>query len=626
MEQQIVDALEINTAILESSPLAIYAYNLSGQCVLTNDAGAVIGGGTKEQILEVNFNNHEHWKETGLLESVNRVLSTGTPEHREVFMRNVFAKQGWFDFRFSRFFSGGEPHLLLVYDDVTERKQAEETIRQSEEKYSKAFHGMPIMMTLASIEEGRFIDANAALYAESGYSPEEIIGHTSLELNLFPNSVRADFIAILLQEGRLENFEVDMRNKAGEIRNCLCWSQLIQVHNQLCNMTATIDITEQRRVQKELEQVERFNFISEMAVSMSSRFEEKLQIATEETRQELDRFKEAFSRAVGLEKIVINSESMKKIFLLAAKMHEDRKLPVLIEGETGTGKEVIAKYIHYGNGNVTTPFIALNCAAIAPSIFESELFGYEAGAFTGGLSKGQKGKLDMAKGGTLFLDEITELPIDLQAKLLRVLQENEYFRVGGQKVLHTDVRIICATNQKIEDMVAEGRFRQDLYYRLNVGRIHLPPLRERVEDILPLAYSFLTAFAEEKGSQFRAINQEAGKILEAYEWPGNVREIRNAMQRVVLLWDGWEVKPQYLDFLHNSNRTGQLQNDKSPAALDLSDIVLPADKLPIEDVYNAIVSKALAFNNGNKTKTAQYLQISRNSLMYRLKQIEQDAK
>ena len=512
---------------------------------------------------------------------------------------------------------------ICVYSrDITERKEAEEAIRQSEEKFSKAFHGMPIMMTLATIEEGRFIDANEAVYTEIGYTPEELIGRTSIELNLFPHHVRADFKDRLLKEGRLENYEVDLRNKAGELRTCLCWSQLIQVQKQSCNMTATIDITDQRRAQKELEWEERRDFISKIAVSMSSKFEKKLQMATEETRQELIRYKEAYSRAVGLEKIIVNSDVMKNIFALAERMHADRKLPVLIEGETGTGKEVIAKYIHYGNGNATTPFIALNCAAIAPSIFESELFGYEAGAFTGGLAKGQKGKLDMAKGGTLFLDEITELPLDLQAKLLRVLQENEFFRVGGQKVIRTDVRIICATNHNIEQMVARGEFRQDLYYRLNVGRIHLPPLRERVQDILPLAYSFLTEFAEEKGSQFRVINEAARKILETYEWPGNVREIRNAMQRVVLLWDSWEVKPQHLDFLRNSNGNGQSENVKSPAALDLSNMVLPADELPIEDVYNTIVRRALELNKGNKSKTADYLQISRNSLIYRLKQIE----
>lgn len=508
----------------------------------------------------------------------------------------------------------------LLRAEIEERKEAEAAVRQSEEKFSKAFHGMPLMMILATIEEGRFIDANEATFTECGYTPEEIIGHTTQELKLFPNMVRADFIARILKEGKVENYEVELRHKSGELRHCLCWTQLIAVEKQLCSMNAVIDITEQIRARKEQEREERRDFISKMAVSLSSRFEKKLQAATEETRQEMLRYKEAFSRAVGLEKIIVSSEVMKATFALAERMHEDRKLPVLIEGETGTGKEVIAKYIHYGDGKVTAPFVALNCAAIAPTIFESELFGYEAGAFTGGLAKGQKGKLDMAKGGTLFLDEITELPLDLQAKLLRVLQENEYFRVGGQKVIPTDVRIICATNQSIEAMVAEGKFRQDLYYRLNVGRIHLPPLRERAEDILPLAYSFLTDFAEEKGSKLRSISKEAADILMAYEWPGNVREIRNAMQRVVLLWDGWEVKGRHLDFLQNGSPDSQ---SGSPAALNLDDMVLPLGGLPIEDVYNTIVRKALELNKGNKSKTAQYLQISRNSLTYRLKQMEE---
>ncbi|MCL6478779.1 MAG: sigma-54 dependent transcriptional regulator [Peptococcaceae bacterium] len=214
---------------------------------------------------------------------------------------------------------------------------------------------------------------------------------------------------------------------------------------------------------------------------LTKKFKDAVEAATEETRQELSRFKKAYYESIGLGNIGVFSQAMKKIFQQARKLHTDRSIPVLIEGETGTGKEVIARYIHYGDGNVTAPFVDLNCAAIAPNLFESELFGYEAGAFTGGTPRGQKGKLDLAQGGTLFLDEITEIPTDLQAKLLRVIQEKEFYRVGGLKKIKTDVRIVCATNVDIEKKVEEGAFRRDLYYRLNVGRISLPPLRERTE-------------------------------------------------------------------------------------------------------------------------------------------------
>jgi PAS domain S-box-containing protein len=268
LEQKIVDALEFNQAILESSPLGVFAYNSSGQCILTNDAGVLIDGGTREQILEVNYNNHEHWKETGLLDTVKRVLLTGTPEHLEVNVRNVFGKQAWFDFRFSRFISNGELHLLLVNDDITDRKQAEEEHRQSNEKFSKAFHGIPIMMTLATMEEGRFIDANEALCTQSGYTREEIIDHTSIELNMFPYIMRPELSDMIMERGRLENYELDLRTKSGEMHKCLCWTQLLHIDGALCHITALIDITEQKRIEKEMDRLDRLNLIGEMAASI----------------------------------------------------------------------------------------------------------------------------------------------------------------------------------------------------------------------------------------------------------------------------------------------------------------------------------------------------------------------
>lgn len=350
---------------------------------------------------------------------------------------------------------------------------------------------------------------------------------------------------------------------------------------------------------------------------LTSRFKEALQAATEETREELHRFKKAFYESVGLHNIGIFSSTTQDIYQQARVLHGDRSIPVLIEGETGTGKELVAKYIHYGEGN-TTPFVDINCAALNPNIFESELFGYEAGAFSGASNKGQKGKIDLARGGTLFLDEITEIPINLQAKLLRVVQEREYYRVGGLKKVQCDVRFVCATNVDLEKAVADGTFRSDLYYRLNTGIIKVPPLRERSEEILPLASMFLDRYTREKKRNFKRISSEAATILLTYPWPGNVRELKNLIERTVLMWDDQEIKPSHLTQLSPRNHSASALPEQLNAPMDCSNLVLPADGLPLDAFIDSIIQKALKMHDGNITKTAKYLGISRRSLSYRL--------
>lgn len=351
---------------------------------------------------------------------------------------------------------------------------------------------------------------------------------------------------------------------------------------------------------------------------LTERFEDQVKAATEEAERELSRLKEAYARTVGLGQTGIFSDIMRDIFRQADKFYTDRSIPVLIQGETGTGKEVIARHIHFGNIQSMPPFVDINCAALNPSIFESELFGYEAGSFTGGLPKGQKGKLDIAVGGTIFFDEIAELPIDLQAKLLRVIQEKEFYRVGGLRKIKTNVRIICATNVDIQASVEQGTFRKDLYYRLNVGHLVIPPLRERTEEILPLAGMFLNEFALKRGKRFRGINDQASKILLSYNWPGNVRELRNAMEWVAFMHDGVELKPSHLGVLKHSKINSLLPENNLPPVLDPEYFSLPAEGLDMEGFFNKIVLRAMEMHNGNKTKTARYLGASKRSLDCRL--------
>jgi len=351
---------------------------------------------------------------------------------------------------------------------------------------------------------------------------------------------------------------------------------------------------------------------------LNEKFDMVVDEATRETRQELTRLQKAYFESVGLGNMGIFSGPMKKVIHQAEKLQADRSIPVLIEGETGTGKELIARYIHYNSGDVTAPFVDLNCAAIVPGLFESELFGYEAGAYTGGLVGGQKGKLDMAKGGTIFLDEFVEIPVNLQAKLLRVIQEKEFYPVGGLKKITADVRIICATNVDIQKKMKEGAFRQDLYYRLSVGHIYLPPLRQRVDDILPLAGMFLTDYAREKKKGFKTISQEAAQMLLSYQWPGNVRELKNVIEWAVIMWDNDELKPAHLGILQKDRISRIVEQNADAGTIDYKNFSLPPGALPLEEYYNNIILKTLEMYKGNKTETARYLGISRRSLYCRL--------
>jgi len=370
-----------------------------------------------------------------------------------------------------------------------------------------------------------------------------------------------------------------------------------------------------------MDRISEYLALKEENLRLSEHFERQVEYATKDIQKQLNEIQKAYAREVGVSEIGIFSKSMKMVFKTAEQLHKRRDIPVLIEGETGTGKEIVARYIHYGNGETTTPFVGINCAAISPQLFESELFGYEAGAFTGGVPKGQKGKIELARGGTLFLDEITELTPEYQAKLLRAIEEREYFKVGGIKKQKVDVRFICTTNQDITGKISEGAFRQDLYYRLNVGYIRIPPLRERREEILPMAKIFLGEAAQEYNSRFSNISSEAAKVLHEYGWPGNLRELKNTIKRILLLWDEYEIKPHHLDFLFQKD-VQALSQKTSGRHYSIDDFPLPDGSLNLKEWNENIIKKALEKYKGNKTDTARYLGISRSALYTYLKKIE----
>lgn len=345
-----------------------------------------------------------------------------------------------------------------------------------------------------------------------------------------------------------------------------------------------------------------------------------MQTSTESGQQQLN--KPEVHPEESLSQTRIFSSILKRVFVEAACLHREPFIPVLIQGETGTGKELVARYIHFGEQGTARPFVALNCAALAPTMFESELFGYEAGTFTGGLTPGKKGKLDLADGGSILLDEITEIPVELQSKLLRVIQEREYYRVGGLKPVGAKVRFICTTNRNIEKMVREGRFRRDLYYRLNVGNIYIPPLRERREEILPLAEAFLLELSREKGKSFFSISPRAAEVLLNYDWPGNIRQLRNEIERAVLFQEGPRLEAHHLTIGRTKVTNDYEKYDLIKEISLEAPLRLPPENFSLEELVNRIILEALQMHKSNKTRTAKYLGISRSSLLYRLKKIK----
>jgi two-component system response regulator AtoC len=353
---------------------------------------------------------------------------------------------------------------------------------------------------------------------------------------------------------------------------------------------------------------------------LTERFGEEVQAATAETQREVARLKKVLAQTAGLDTIGFFSAKMNQIMRLAKIFHEDRSIPVLIQGETGTGKEIMSRLIHYGDMATQEPFIDLNCAALTGNLFESELFGYEPGSFTGGLTKGQKGKLDVAQGGTLLLDEVGEIPLELQGKLLRVIQEKEFYRVGGLKKVKTDVRIICATNADLEQRVEEGTFRRDLFFRLKVGHLVIPPLRQRTDDIIPLAQMFLKHFAKEKGKRFLRISPSAVDLLLAYEWPGNVRELRNAMELAVLMYDDVELEAMHVNLNMQQKMASSIPIviPSNSQIIDPHRFFLPATGIDLEEFIDRIVHQSLEMCHGNKTEAAKHLGISRRSFYCRL--------
>ena len=349
-------------------------------------------------------------------------------------------------------------------------------------------------------------------------------------------------------------------------------------------------------------------------------------LETTRLRSEVQSLRGEVRRHAGYHEVIGTSAKMTELMAFVRKVAASEASTILIQGESGTGKDLVAKAIHYESSRQEKPFIAINCSAIPETLMEAELFGHEKGAFTDAKQM-KKGLFEAADGGTLFLDEIGELSPLLQAKLLRVLEDQVIRRVGGVRDMQVDVRVIAASNRDLEKAVREGHFRQDLYYRLAIIAIFIPPLRDRKEDILPLVDFFIERYNRRFKKSVRGITADTRRLLVSHNWPGNVRELKNSIERAMILEDEQLLHSIYLPFavadsggLTAFERTAVAERGQQlPGGRVLPHLYIPEGGTSLEEVERAMVELAMKQANANQTHAARLLDISRDALRYKLK-------
>ncbi|MFC1769476.1 sigma-54-dependent transcriptional regulator [Nitrospirota bacterium] len=333
-------------------------------------------------------------------------------------------------------------------------------------------------------------------------------------------------------------------------------------------------------------------------------------LETVSLRKEVSLFREGLSSKYGFDSIIGDSEEITKIFDLIQKISKSDATTIFINGESGTGKDLVAKVIHFQSARAEKPFMEINCTALPDQLVESELFGYEKGAFTDAKAQ-KKGLFELADGGTVFLDEIGDMQAATQAKLLKVIENKAFKRIGGTKDIEVDVRIIAATNKIMQEEVRNGNFREDLFYRLRVIPITLPPLRDRSEDTLLLASYFIDSFNKEFKKNVKGLSKETAKCFKEYPWPGNVRELRNVIERSLILEGDDYVLPEHLP-LELTSKEVQVQNVKG------FDMKIPPGGIDIEEVEKELIRQALDATRGNQTRASRMLNLTRDTLRYRM--------
>jgi two-component system response regulator AtoC len=340
-------------------------------------------------------------------------------------------------------------------------------------------------------------------------------------------------------------------------------------------------------------------------------------LETVRLKNEVRELRKKGNRAYSFDRFHTRSVNMLEVLSLAKKVAVTDCSTVLIQGESGTGKDLLAKIIHYESSRAPKPFLEISCTALPETLIESELFGFEKGAFTDA-KNAKKGLFETAEGGTVFMDEIGDVKLPTQVKLLRVLEEKTFKHIGGSKDISMDVRIIAATNRNLEQEVEKGNFRHDLFYRLKVLPIYIPPLRERKSDIIPIAWSIIGQLNGEFKKDINYLSKEAEELLVQYHWPGNVRELRNVIERVMILSDADTILPDHLPLEIRKPTANNITLQSGDATERRFCITIPDEGIDLAGVEKEFIRQALNTTNGNQAKAARLLKITRDVLRYRM--------
>ncbi len=392
--------------------------------------------------------------------------------------------------------------------------------------------------------------------------------------------------------------------------------ELMKFSKKISPKTQTIMMTAYGTVENAVEAMKQgaFNYLQKPLNLSEVEMLVKQAIQTQDLMEENIQLKQRLQKKYGFENIIGDSEPMKRIFETIRQI-APTKANVLIEGESGTGKELIANAIHNISTRKDKPFVVVHCASLAKTLLETELFGHEKGAFTGAVSS-KPGKFERADEGTLFLDEVSEIDLDIQVKLLRFLEQWEFERVGGTKLIKVDIRLITATNQNLKQLVSQGRFREDLYYRLNVVNIKVPPLRERKDDIPILTKSFMAEFSMGNRKNVNSISQKALDAFTAYSWPGNIRELRNVIESIIVMAKTNEIQYEHLPSqLKQAYEKADLlvTSDSEQMPSGEKKILLPPGT-SLQEAERMLIEETLKRNDYNISKAAKILNISRRTL------------
>jgi PAS domain S-box-containing protein len=545
--------------LYDHAPVGYFTFDKKGQILAVNLTGSRQLGLDKIVLLKKPFTSYMDEEDSDLFFlHLRKVFATGSKQTCALTLSQKNGKpfHAQLDSIPASGVPGKNPLCQTTVTDINERKELEKAVQISETRYRRLFEAARGGILILDAETGQVADVNPFLTEMLGYSHGELLGKKLWELGCFKDSAESKVaFEMLRNKGYIRYDNLPLEAKNGRVIAVEFTSSVYLVNHLKviqCNIrevtgkkpsAAASGSGAERRVEERRTEPRMLNEELEQKIKESRQTEESLHKALEEIKSLKDRllikniyFREEVKKRHRFDHIIGQSDGLKYV-LYRAEQVAPTDTTVLILGETGTGKELIASVIHNLSPRRERPLLTVNCAALPANLLESELFGREKGAFTGADTR-QIGRFEVADGSTLCLDEIGELPLEMQAKLLRVIQHGEFERLGSSKTIKVDVRIVATTNRNLEEEILTGKFRKDLYYRLNVFPITVPPLRQRTEDIPLMVQAFVERFARKMGKRITSIPKETMKEFQEYPWPGNVRELENIIERAVILCPG----------------------------------------------------------------------------------------